>query len=411
MIDLDKWQEIFLTIVKNPLRTILTAFSVAWGIFMLVILLGLGTGLENWITYQFRDDAINALFINPGQTSEPHKGLQPGRNIQFTNEDYDVLKNRVDGVEYITGRFYPSGQLNVAYQKEYGAFTIRCVHPDHQYLENTIIMKGRYINQEDIRTHRKVAVLGEKVVEALFDQENPLGKYIKISDFAFKVVGIFEDEGEEGETEIIYLPISTAQRVFNGANRINRLMLTVGNATLEESKHIEQSIMELMASRHNFSQEDEKALRIFSTLENYERNMNIIRGIRMFIWIIGIGTLLAGVVGVSNIMIIVVKERTKEFGIRKAIGATPWSIVNLILQESIFITALAGSLGLFLGVGLLELMSQYMTEDIDFLRNPSIDVSVAIRAIILLVIAGAIAGLIPALRAARIRPIEALRQE
>ncbi len=411
MFDIDKWQEIFLTIIKNPLRTFLTAFSVAWGIFMLVILLGFGTGLENWITYQFRDGAINALYINPGQTSQPFKGLQPGRNIRFTNEDYDMVKHRIEGVEYITGRFYPGGTMNIVYKKEYGSFNIRCVHPDHQFLENTIILKGRYINEHDMQEYRKVAVLGELVVEALFGEEDPIGKYIKVNSFAFKVVGVFKDEGEEGETEIIYLPISTAQRVFNGANIINRMMLTVGDASLEESKQIERSILELMASKHTFSQTDEKAIRIFSTLENYERNMSIIRGMRLFIWVIGVGTLLAGVVGVSNIMMIIVKERTKEFGIRKAIGATPWSIISLILQEAIFITGVAGSLGLFAGVGLLELLSHVLPEDMEFLRNPSVNISIAIQAMILLVIAGALAGLIPALRGASIRPIEALRQE
>jgi len=411
MFDIDKWQEIFLTIRQNPLRTLLTAFSVAWGIFMLVVLLGLGKGLENWITYQFRDDAINALYVNPGQTSKPHRGYQPGKDIQFTNEDHELVRNQIDGVEYLTARFYPSGTLTTSYKDEYGSFTIRCVHPDHKFLENTIIQEGRYINQRDLSDYRKIVVLGEKVKEALFGKRPAIGKYIQIDNFAFKVVGVFEDEGEEGETEIIYLPITTAQRVFNGANRIGRLMLTVGEATLEESKRIEEDIRNEMAARHNFAQDDNKALRIFSTLENYKRNISIMEGMRIFIWVIGIGTLLAGVVGVSNIMMIIVKERTKEFGIRKAIGATPWSIISLILQESIFITSIAGSLGLFLGVGVLEVVSQVLAEEMDFLKNPSVEIGVALQAIVLLVVSGALAGLIPSLKAANIRPIEALRAE
>ena len=411
MFDLDKWQEIFSTIAKNPLRTILTAFSVAWGIFMLVILLGAGTGLQNWITEQFSDDAINSLFINPGQTSMAHRGLQPGRDIQFTNQDYDDVKGRINGIEFITARFYPRGTLQASYKQEYGSFTIRCVHPDHQYLENTVMYEGRYINNKDIDEFRKVVVIGDKVREALFKEEEAMGKYMKINNIPFKVVGIFKDEGNEGEMEIIYLPISTAQRTFNGANRISRLMVTVGDATLEESEDISDEIHHMLASSHNFSVEDKKALRIWNTIEAYQRNMNVINGMKLFIWIIGIGTLFAGVVGVGNIMMIVVKERTKEIGVRKALGATPWSVVSLILQESVFITSVAGYLGLLGGVLMLELLSASLPPDMEFLRNPEVNLTVALNALALLVIAGALAGLIPAMKAARIRPIEALRDE
>lgn len=411
MFDIDKWQEIFATIAKNPLRTLLTAFSVAWGIFMLVLLLGAGTGLQNWITYQFSDDAINSLFIFPGQTSVPHKGLQPGRDIQFTNEDYEELKAKVPEVEYITARFYPRGSLTASYKNEYGSFTIRCVHPDHKYLEKTDVVEGRFLNEKDMEEYRKVVVLGELVKVALFGEEAAMGKYIKINGIAFKVVGIFEDPGQEGEMEIIYLPISTAQRTFNGANRINRLMLTVGDATLEESEAVAENIRSKLAHTHHFAAEDDKALRIFNTIENYQRNMNVIFGIKVFIWIIGIGTLFAGVVGVGNIMMIVVKERTQEIGIRKAIGATPWSVISLILQESIFITSVAGYLGLLAGVALLEVLARSLPKDTDFLRNPEVDIEVALYALALLVFAGALAGLIPSMKAARIQPIEALRDE
>jgi len=410
MFDFDKWQEIFTTIAKNPLRTFLTAWSVAWGIWMLIILLGAGKGLQNGAEYQMSDDAINSIWIRPGETSIPFRGTQVGRRIQLTNEDYDEIAGRVDGVEYITSRFYPAGILSVSYGKEYGSFSVRAVHPDHQYLENTLVVEGRYINEKDLQDFRKVVVIGERVKEALFKEEAALGKYIKLNNLLFKVVGVFRDEGQEGETELIYLPISTAQRTFNGANRVNQMMLTVGDASLEESQLITQDIHRRLASRHNFSMEDPKAVYVNNNVENYQNFLNVMLGIRFFIWIIGIGTILAGIVGVSNIMMIIVKERTREFGIRKALGATPWSIVSLILQESIFITSIAGYAGLILGIVVLEGVGKLM-QGTDFFRNPEVDFGIAIQATILLVVCGALAGLIPALKAANIRPIVALREE
>ncbi|MEZ4849708.1 MAG: ABC transporter permease [Bacteroidia bacterium] len=393
------------------MRTFLTAFSVAWGIFMLVILLGAGNGLRNGVLNMFKDDAINSIFINSGQTSLPYKGLQPGRRIQFTNEDFEAVKNQVDGVEYITARFNINVSVNISYGNEYGSFSVRSVHPDHQYLEKTLIKQGRFINEMDLEKFRKVTSIGITVKEALFHHEDPIGKYININGIAFKVVGVFEDEGQEGETEILYLPITTAQRIFNGANRINRILLTVGDADLEESIKIADEIKELMAQRHNYDVNDPKASFIVNSIERFQQVAGTILGIKIFIWVIGIGTILAGVVGVGNIMMILVKERTREIGIRKAIGATPGSIVGLIIQESIFITSLAGYLGLLGGVGLLELVSANIPSDTPFFANPEIDLSIAIQATILLVVAGAIAGLIPSLKAARIRPIEALRDQ
>ncbi|MCB0854836.1 MAG: ABC transporter permease, partial [Bacteroidetes bacterium] len=303
------------------MRTFLTAFSVAWGIFMLVILLGAGNGLRNGVLNMFKDDAINSIFINSGQTSLPYKGLQPGRRIQFTNEDFEAVKNQVDGVEYITARFNINVSVNISYGNEYGSFSVRSVHPDHQYLEKTLIKQGRFINEMDLEKFRKVTSIGITVKEALFHHEDPIGKYININGIAFKVVGVFEDEGQEGETEILYLPITTAQRIFNGANRINRILLTVGDADLEESIKIADEIKELMAQRHNYDVDDPKASFIVNSIERFQQVAGTILGIKIFIWVIGIGTILAGVVGVGNIMMILVKERTREIGIRKAIGA------------------------------------------------------------------------------------------
>jgi putative ABC transport system permease protein len=408
--DLDKWQEIFATIRQNKLRTFLTGFSVAWGIFMLVVLLGSGTGLANGIEYQFRDDAVNSIWVRSGQTSIPYKGLQPGRRVRFTNEDHEEVKVEVEGVEHITSRFYPRGEFTLSYGKEHGSFDIRSVHPDHLYLENTIVTAGRFLNDLDLAEYRKVTAIGVRVKEALFGEEPALGKYLNINGIPFRVVGLFEDKGAEAEEERIYLPITTAQRVFNGANRVSMLMLTTGEATLEQSESMAEEIRGLLSQRHSFSPEDERAVFITNLNKIFQRFVNLMAGIRLFIWVIGIGTLLAGVVGVSNIMMIVVQERTQEIGVRKALGATPRSILGLILQESIFITAVAGYIGLVLAVALLELGSKYLPES-EYFLNPNVDLGLALAAMGLLVISGTAAGAFPAWRAARVQPVEALKDE
>ncbi len=410
MFDIDKWQEIFSTIANNKLRTLLTGFSVAWGITMLVWLLGMGYGLQNGIEIEMQDDAMNSIWIRPGTTSLPYKGMQPGRSIRLKNQDYEDTKINIPGVEHISARFYPRGVLTISYGQEYGSYSIRAVHPGHQYLENTLMMKGRYVNEKDLKEVRKIVVIGEKVKSGLFlDEEDVLGKYIKINNIPFKVVGVFKDEGEEGESEIIYLPITTAQKIFNGANNISQLMFTVGDASVEESKKKVELLRQRLSARHKFDPEDKRAIYIGNAVEEYQNFVGVMRGIRMFVWVIGIGTLLAGVVGISNIMLIVVKERTVEIGIRKAIGATPRSIISLILQESIFITTVAGYLGLIAGIGILELIKQVTPEGMSYFANPEVNLSVALQATLLLIITGALAGYFPARKAANIRPIEALR--
>lgn len=410
MFDVDKWQEILATIRQNKLRTFLTGFSVAWGILILVVLLGSGTGLANGIEYQFRDDAVNSIWVRSGETSLPYRGLQPGRRVQFTDVDHEEVKREVDGVEYITSRFYPRGELRVSAGGLDSTFDIRSVHPDHQYLEKTIITQGRFLNDLDITEHRKVAVIGVRVEEALFESGSSLGRYIDINGIPFRVVGLFRDVGSESEEEKIYLPITTAQRIFNGANRIGMLMFTTGDLPLDKTQEMAEEVRGLLAQRHHFSPDDKRAVFVNNSNEWYQRFVNLISGIRLFVWIIGIGTILAGVVGVSNIMMIVVKERTKEIGVRKALGATPRSIVGLILLEAVFITAIGGYVGLVLGVVLLEFGGQSLPES-EFFLNPGVDFRVALSATALLVIAGTLAGMVPAYRAARVHPVEALKDE
>ena len=410
MLDVDTWQEIWDTIRSNKLRSFLTAFSVAWGIFMLIILLGSGQGLSNGVAHQFRDDAINSIWVWPGQVSIPYKGMQPGRRVQLTNEDHDEISTGVSGVEHITSRFMIGGTLRVRYRDETGTFDVRCVHPGHLYLEKTIVTEGRFLNPLDISEFRKVAVIGERVAKALFKDASPLGRDLEINGVAFKVVGLFTDDGGENEQEKIYLPISTAQRAFGGANRIGQIMMTTGETPLPETQAMSKDIRRRLAGRHTFSEEDARALYVNNNNEEFDRFMKLMAAIRMFVWVVGLGTILAGVVGVSNIMMIAVRERTREIGVRRALGATPWSVVSLILKESILITSIAGYVGLVLGIATLEIADGLLPQD-GFFIHPEVSLTVAVQATILLVVAGAVAGFFPARRAGRLRPVEALRNE
>ncbi|MCG8418307.1 MAG: ABC transporter permease [Proteobacteria bacterium] len=410
MFNLDRWLEIFDTLLRHKLRTALTALSVAWGILMLVILLGAGTGLQKRVEYNFRDDAVNSIWMSPGRTSKPFEGHAIGRDIRFTNEDYDYIKNHIDGVEYITGRYNLWNNLVVTYGTKKSSFDVRSSHPDHKYLENTIMLRGRFLNDLDLEERRKVAAIGLPVAKFLFGDEEPMGKWIHINGIAYQVVGMFEDSGGEGEMRKIYVPIATAQMAYGAGERIHQLMFTVGNASVDESKRIENEVRDLLAKRHHFSPDDKRALRLRNNVENFREVSTIFDGIRLFVWIVGFMTIVAGIVGVSNIMLIAVKERTREIGIRKAMGATPGEIVGQIVQEAVFITAVAGYMGLLAGVVLLELVSRYVPEN-DFIRDPQVDMRVAVSATVLLVLAGALAGFFPAWRAARVDPVVALRDE
>ncbi|MBP1669899.1 MAG: hypothetical protein H6Q21_2265 [Bacteroidetes bacterium] len=409
MFDLDKWQEIFSTINKNRMRTFLTGFSVAWGIFILIILLGSGRGLQNGIESQFRQDAVNTIWFGAGTTSKAYKGMQPGRQVKFTNEDYEFVKKSIDGVDQISARYYMWDNRVISYKKEYGVFDIFSIHPDYRDIESATLVDGRFVNQIDIKKRRKVVTIGKPVKEALFKNgENPIGEYIKVNNVPFQVVGVFVDKVERDETRI-YIPISTAQMITGGGNRIHNMTIT-SNLSAKESEGLEKTIRTEMAERHRFDKDDDQAMWMWNTLKEFKKFTNMFMGIQIFVTIIGIFTIIAGIVGVSNIMIIVVNERTKEIGIRKAIGASPASVIGMIIFEAVIITGFAGYIGLISGIGLLELGSSLIPKN-EFFLNPEVDFTVAIAATAVLILAGTLAGLVPAIRASKIRPVVALRDE
>ena len=410
MLDLDKWQEIFSTIQKNKLRTFLTGFSVAWGILMLIILLGAGEGLQHGTENQFKGDALNSVWVIPGKTSMPYAGYNAERQIKLRNEDFEDIKNNIRGIENLSARKYLNGITRISYQDKTGSFGVLGCLPDEKEAEQIEILDGRFINSQDIKENRKVACLGRDMKIELFGESNPMGEYININGIPFLVIGYYMDEGGDRDVRRAWIPLSTHQMVFGNPNYVDRLAMTTGDATIDEANAIVDQIRARLASRLEFDPADEKAVFIRNRAQFYQKFASLFAGIKMFIWFIGFGTICAGIVGVSNIMMIVVKERTKEIGIRKALGASSRSIIGLIMQESIFITTIAGYIGLTLGVLLLE-WSGSLISGSDYFSNPEVDIQVAINATLLLVFTGSLAGLFPALRAANIQPVTALRED
>jgi len=415
MFNVERWQEIFETIRKNKLRTFLTSLSVASGIFILVILLGFSSGIENGVRTQFEQDATNRISINVRSTTKEFNGLNPGRRLQLRNSDYENLNAKyADQIEYKTSLFN-LWSAQVSYKVQQGNYRVEGAAPEQQWIENATMTSGRFINEDDLAESRKVAVIGYQMKEDLFKKEDALGKTVIINDNVnFTVVGVYTDPGGTREESRMFMPITTAQRVFNAGNDINRIAYTIQPAetfdeTVALSAAMSESIEQDLRTRFQVAPDDRVAIRVDDTLEEAEQIFGLIATIRSVFWFIGIGTIIAGIVGVGNIMLIVVKERTKEIGIRKALGALPSEIIWMVLHESIFITSIAGLIGLFLGVGLLELIAPLV--ETDFIKYPKVDFNTSITTVIILVVAGAAAGFFPARRAANIRPIEALRDE
>lgn len=414
MFDIERWQEVFETLGKNKLRTALTCISVASGIFILVVLLGFSSGIQNGVKEQFSSDATNQLTIRTRTTTKGYKGLNPGRNIQLKMEDFtDISRDYDNYLEYRSGNYSIWGSL-INYKNESGNFRVQGVMPDYQFIQNADISEGRFLNESDINEAKKVIVVGNKVKTELFKGKSPLGEYVSIYGIQFKVIGVFFDPGGEREESNVYIPVTAAQKAFNGGDRVRDMAFTVPmsgslDEALELSEDLVAGIEADLKQKYIIAPDDTAAIRVNNTLEEAKKIYSLVDIIRAVFWFVGIGTIIAGVVGVGNIMIIIVKERTKEIGIRKALGAQPLSIIGMILQESIFVTMFSGLFGLIAGLGLLELVGP--TVDNDFIKYPQVDFNTALTTVFILVIAGTFAGFLPAYRAAKIKPIIALRDE
>lgn len=409
MFDRDLWREIFQSINMNRTRSVLSGFTVAFAILLFTILFGIANGLNNTFAEAFADDANNSIFIQSGTTTKASKGFQAGRQIQFKNKDLDYIKEEYgDKVQYITSRIYLN--VNATFRNEKDSYSVRAVHPDHQYLENTKIKEGRYINQLDIDNKSKVIVIGRLVEEDLFLKTTALGKYLSLNGLQYKIVGTFEDDGGDNEERLIYMPVSTAQRVYGNNDHIDQINLTY-NPEMDYDKAISFSntLTKDLKDRFDVASNDQRAIRVRNLALESKTVNQMTFGLGIIIIVIGFGTLIAGIVGVSNIMIFIVKERTKEIGIRKALGASPKSIISIILTESVLITAIAGYVGLLIGMGVLELVGPSL--ETYFIKDPSVSTSLVFGATITLIIAGAIAGYLPAKKASQIKPIVALRDD
>jgi len=414
MFNIERWQEIFEAISKNRLRTFLTGISVASGIFILVILLGAGKGLQNGIEKQFERDAAGIIEVWSGTTTKEYKGLNPGRQIQFRNSDYSQSVQKFEDKLDLRASTFNFWGAPFSYGKESGNYQYRGVDPDYGGIENLTIVKGRFVNAKDLANNEKVATIGMKIKTDLFKDSDPMGKEILINNINFKVIGIFTDPGGEREEARAYLPKTTVQRTFGGGDKISNLFFTLKKTdnydeALAQSEKFTQDLKNLLKSKNVVAPEDDGGINAYNSVKDAKQFYDLNLYIRLFFWWVGICTIIAGVVGVSNIMLIIVKERTKEIGIRKALGASPFSIISMILHESIFITTIAGFTGLLASLLLLEFVGPMVQSE--YFRNPEVDFSVALTTLVLLVFAGALAGFFPAYRAAKIKPIVALRDE
>jgi putative ABC transport system permease protein len=409
MFSRDTWHEIFETINKNKLRTFLSGFTVALGILIFVSLYGFGNGLINTFNKFFNEDATNVFYFFPGKTSMPYKGYKSNRQIEFENSDVeDIEKNFPLFLEYVSPRITRTNM--VKYKSEFNSYTTHGVAPSHQFAEKTIIMKGRFLNVADIRGKSKNAVIGRLVEEDLFGSKNALGQYIDIGGSVFKVIGVFQDDGGDREERFIYIPYTTRQLIEKNTDKIN--MIVVGfkpEIGYAGAMVFERSLIRFLKDKKYINPDDQNGFFIRNVADQLEKNQQFTRVLQLIVALVAIGTIIAGIIGISNIMVYVVKERTKELGIRKALGATPRKVISTILLESVFITTVSGFIGMLIGIGLLSSLGNTL-EDY-FITNPFINLGTAVIATLVLVLFGAVAGYVPANRAAKIKPIVALRDE
>lgn len=408
--------EIWTSVRRNKLRTALTGFSVAWGIFMLVILLGSGTGLKNGVVSNFGSYAKNTIRVSGGWTSKAYAGYNRWRRVQLKNRDLEILTNEFSEVEQVAASAWYSGST-ASYKERFADISLRGSLPQLQQIEGIEIVRGRFVNEADIRSYRKVIVIDQALVNLLFPGEDPLGKQVKIGSFSYAVAGVYKGDAQQRNSSG-YIPLTTGQLIYKANDpTVDDAVFTVeGLGTEEKMQAFEKRLRKRLAAEHRFDPEDESAVWINNMLEMFRNMMMVFGGINAFIWIIGLGTLLAGIVGVSNIMLVTVSERTAEFGIRKALGARPRSIITLILTESVLITATFGYIGMVLGVAVMEAVNYFLKQmppGADYtptiFLNPTLNLSVAVSATVVLVVAGLVAGYVPAYRAAQLKTIDALR--
>ena len=406
----DSWREIFDTIKKNKLRTFLSGFTVAMGIFIFIILFGFGNGLQNSFAKYFTDDKVNTIRMYPSSTSLPYKGYAANRRIEFTNQDLveikEHFKSKVKDIVVRNTNFF-----QIKYKEKSNNYQVRAVSPGHKEAEITIIMQGRYLNEGDITNRKKHAVIGRLVAQDLFNDKNPIGQYIFGSNHSWRVIGVFQDEGGDREERTLYVPYTAMQEIQKNNDKIEQIIV-IYNPEMDyaESIILEKTLENFIKKKKFISPEDNRGVYISNTGERLENSKNFEWLLQIVVSFIGIGTLIASIIGISNIMVFVVKERTKEIGIRKAIGATPKSIIAMILHESIFITTISGYTGLIFAMITLKLIGNNLEEKY-FISNPYIDTGDAIWATVILIFFGALAGYLPARKAAKIKPITALRDK
>jgi len=427
--DLDRWQEIFQAIKKNKVRSILTAFGVFWAILMLVVMTGSGNGLRNGISEGMKDFATNSAFMWAQQTTKSYEGYKRGRNWDLSNGDIDAIRDQVPEIDVISPRI-DGGKLrggeNVVRGKKSAAYSVMGDYPSYRKIDPCTLPWGRFINDEDIKQRRKVCIIGEKVYEVMFDKnEDPVGKYLRVNGVYFMVVGVFISNNPSinigpNKKETVYIPFTSMQQTFNYGDEVHYFGLTVKKGA--EVKSVIEKINPILQKRHKLDPSDTEAIGKVDIENEVKTGTYVFLGINILIWVVGLGTLIAGAVGISNIMLVVVKERTKEIGIQRAIGARPFIVVSQILTESVFLTTIAGFLGLAVGTFALYVADIAIdasraatlasgTDEPTFFLNPEIGLSLALSALALLIIVGLIAGLVPALKAVKVKPIDALRHE
>lgn len=410
MFDLDRWREIFQSINKNRLRSVMSGFTVAFAILLFTLLFGIVSGLSNTFKGAFVDDAQNAMFVRVWKTSKPYKGLQTGRRIQLKNKDYNyVTEEYANKIQYQSARIYKN--FAIKYKSNASNYRVMAVNPDHQFLEKTMIDEGRYMNERDLNEAAKVIVIGRLIKKDLFGERPALGKRVNVNGSSYLIIGVFSDDGGDNEERKAYIPLTTAQRMYGNNDYVSQIALGYNpNLSLTEAVTFGNRLERDLRNKLNIHPDDQSALSVRNMAEANKGIGQFMGILYAIVIIVGSGTLVAGIIGISNIMIFVIKERTKEFGIRKALGAKPLSIVSMVVQESVLITTLAGYLGLSLGTYILSLIGNSLEEKY-FIKDPSVSPSIVIVATLVLILSGLIAAYVPAKKAANIKPIEALRAD